>query len=112
MVEWRYSYNDSKCNILFISYLKFHDSIIDIWLQTGYLSATRCLHLQEYQSKKLMQDNGISVQKFVLVSNQDEAAKATDSLGECHMHFRISLFESSCLSYIFNRDSETFGLWQ
>ena len=44
------------------------------------LGAVRCLHLQEYQSKKLMQDNGISVQKFVVVSNKQEAKHATDHL--------------------------------
>ncbi|CAC5419435.1 LSC2 [Mytilus coruscus] len=51
-----------------------------LWKKASILGTVRCLHLQEYQSKKLMQDNGISVQKFVVVSNFEEAEHATDHL--------------------------------
>uniref|UniRef100_A0A8B8AXY2 Succinate--CoA ligase [GDP-forming] subunit beta, mitochondrial n=1 Tax=Crassostrea virginica TaxID=6565 RepID=A0A8B8AXY2_CRAVI len=40
----------------------------------------RCLSLQEYQSKKLMADNGVSVQKFVVCSSLDEAKSASNNL--------------------------------
>lgn len=35
---------------------------------------SRWLNLQEYQSKKLMEDNGIAVQKFKLAENAQQAA--------------------------------------
>ncbi|XP_048739589.1 succinate--CoA ligase [GDP-forming] subunit beta, mitochondrial-like [Ostrea edulis] len=41
---------------------------------------TRCLSLQEYQSKKLMADNGVAVQKFVVCSSTDEAKSAARNL--------------------------------
>ena len=37
----------------------------------------RWLNLQEYQSKKLMQDNGITVQQFRVASNKEEARNIT-----------------------------------
>ncbi|XP_061195338.1 succinate--CoA ligase [GDP-forming] subunit beta, mitochondrial-like [Saccostrea echinata] len=40
----------------------------------------RCLSLQEYQSKKLMLDNGINVQKFVVCSSAEEAKTAAKKL--------------------------------
>ena len=42
----------------------------------------RCLSLQEYQSKKLMADNGVSVQKFVVCSSLDEAKSASKNLSK------------------------------
>lgn len=36
-------------------------------------SSVRRLNLQEYQSKKLMADNGINVQKFHMAETLDEA---------------------------------------
>ncbi|XP_062619715.1 succinate--CoA ligase [GDP-forming] subunit beta, mitochondrial-like [Saccostrea cucullata] len=40
----------------------------------------RCLSLQEYQSKKLMLDNGINCQKFVVCSSVEEAKTAAKKL--------------------------------
>ena len=37
------------------------------------LVSVRWLNLQEYQSKKLMADNGINVQKFHMAETVDEA---------------------------------------
>lgn len=44
------------------------------------LIPARCLSLQEYQSKKLMTDSGVSVQKFVVCSSLDEAKTAAKNL--------------------------------
>ncbi|XP_060075424.1 succinate--CoA ligase [GDP-forming] subunit beta, mitochondrial-like [Ylistrum balloti] len=41
---------------------------------------SRNLNLQEYQSKKLMDDGGVSVQKFVMVSSPEEAKDAAEKL--------------------------------
>ncbi|KAK3103713.1 hypothetical protein FSP39_021251 [Pinctada imbricata] len=40
----------------------------------------RNLHLQEYQSKKLMTDYGVAVQKFVVCDSPEDAKHATDHL--------------------------------
>ncbi|VDI14879.1 succinyl-CoA synthetase beta subunit [Mytilus galloprovincialis] len=57
-----------------------HGLLQRLWNKASVLGSVRCLHLQEYQSKKLMQENGISVQKFVVASNFEEAEHATDHL--------------------------------
>ncbi|CAG5126736.1 unnamed protein product [Candidula unifasciata] len=47
--------------------LRVHKQCIPLFIQQ------RWLNLQEYQSKKLMADNGISVQKFQVASSKDDA---------------------------------------
>ena len=42
-------------------------------LQLASVNSVRWLNLQEYQSKKLMAENGILVQEFMVASSADEA---------------------------------------
>lgn len=43
----------------------------------------RCLHLQEYQSKELLRDHGLAIQRFITVGSAHEAA-------EKFRHFKAS----------------------
>ncbi|KAL3853195.1 hypothetical protein ACJMK2_016756 [Sinanodonta woodiana] len=45
-----------------------------------WTSLVRCLHLQEYQSKKLLLDHDIDVQHFEVVENAEEAASVSNRL--------------------------------
>lgn len=53
-------------------------------LQVAPLGAVpvRWLNLQEYQSKKLMQDNGIAVQKFRIAENTEQALDVSKNFSE------------------------------
>lgn len=46
------------------------------------MSPRRCLNLQEYQSKKLMQDGGVAVQRFYVADTASEALEAAKRLSE------------------------------
>lgn len=56
---------------------------IDVWLHGTILFqdtpivfiARRWLNLQEYASKQLLKDHGLTVQKFVVVESAEDAAK-------------------------------------
>ncbi|RNA01707.1 succinyl- ligase [GDP-forming] subunit mitochondrial-like [Brachionus plicatilis] len=48
---------------------------------TSQILSSRCnISLQEYQSKKILQDNGINVQRFLMASTPDEAHDAGQKL--------------------------------
>ena len=51
-------------------------------LQACAQTQIRSLHLQEYQSKQLLADHGIAVQKFRVASNAAEALSLTKDLCE------------------------------
>lgn len=53
--------------------------------------AVRNLNLQEYQSKQLMNENGITVQNFRIASNVNEAEEISHSLRECTVCFLVHL---------------------
>ncbi|KAI0982186.1 hypothetical protein GJ496_002043 [Pomphorhynchus laevis] len=60
-------------------------SIFRGFKSTQYLSAfKRSLNLYEYQSKKLLADNGIDVQRFKMAENASEAANAAGGRGKGH----------------------------
>ncbi len=40
------------------------------------VTSQRHLSLHEYQSKKLLEENGVNVQRFRIASNEDEAFEA------------------------------------
>lgn len=42
----------------------------------------RFLNLQEYQSKQLMQNNGVRVQRFRVVDNAEQASQVVTSKGD------------------------------
>lgn len=44
------------------------------------MTTRRWLNLQEYQSKKLMADNGVTVQRFFVADNATEALEAAKRL--------------------------------
>ena len=54
----------------------------------------RWLHLQEYQSKELMNKYGLTTQKFKIISNVNEAEKAAHDLSN------IKLLNDNINSYI------------
>ncbi|KAL7837155.1 hypothetical protein SRHO_G00268660 [Serrasalmus rhombeus] len=45
-------------------------------------SPRRWLNLQEYQSKKLMQDSGVTVQRFFVADNPTEALEVAKRLSK------------------------------
>ena len=51
-------------------------------LQCTWLSPRRWLNLQEYQSKKLMQESGVAVQRFYVADTASEALEAAKRLSE------------------------------
>lgn len=53
--------------------------------QTGAVALiqTRWLNLQEYQSKTLMADNGLHVQRFKVTDNAKEAVQIAKELSKC-----------------------------
>ncbi|EDO43956.1 predicted protein [Nematostella vectensis] len=44
------------------------------------MTPVRWLNLQEYQSKKLMQDNGLNVQRFIVAENPEESVRLSKKL--------------------------------
>lgn len=50
--------------------------------QCTWLSPRRWLNLQEYQSKKLMQESGVAVQRFFVADTASEALEAAKRLSE------------------------------
>ena len=57
--------------------------IVPTYLQVGVATCqVRWLNLQEYQSKKLMADCGITVQQFKVASTPAEAASVAKQLSE------------------------------
>nr|KAF6476388.1 succinate-CoA ligase GDP-forming subunit beta [Rousettus aegyptiacus] len=50
--------------------------------QPFQLTSRRWLNLQEYQSKKLMSDNGVKVQRFFVADTANEAQEAAKKLNE------------------------------
>ncbi|CDQ60536.1 unnamed protein product [Oncorhynchus mykiss] len=50
------------------------------------VSSRRWLNLQEYQSKKLMQESGVTVQRFYVADNAPDALQAAKRLGEWTSH--------------------------
>ncbi|XP_030784971.1 succinate--CoA ligase [GDP-forming] subunit beta, mitochondrial-like isoform X2 [Rhinopithecus roxellana] len=48
--------------------------------QAVQLTSRRWLNLQEYQSKKLMSDNGVRVQRFFVADTANEALEAAKRL--------------------------------
>lgn len=50
------------------------------------VSPRRWLNLQEYQSKKLMQDSGVTVQRFFVADTASEALEAAKRLSKCPSH--------------------------
>ena len=53
-------------------------------LQLGITAVpVRWLNLQEYQSKKLMEDHGINIQKFKVATTPDEAEKISKTFSKC-----------------------------
>lgn len=51
-------------------------------LQGSWLTPRRWLNLQEYQSKKLMQDSGVAVQRFYVANTASDALEAAKRLSE------------------------------
>ena len=47
-----------------------------------FLNSKRYLNLQEYQSKQLLQENGVNVQRFEMANTPDEAYKAGKKLSK------------------------------
>ncbi|XP_036037779.1 succinate--CoA ligase [GDP-forming] subunit beta, mitochondrial-like [Onychomys torridus] len=50
--------------------------------QAGHLTSRRWLNLQEYQSKKLMSEHGVRVQRFFVASTAKEALEAAKRLSK------------------------------
>uniref|UniRef100_A0A8C2EGU9 Succinate-CoA ligase, GDP-forming, beta subunit n=1 Tax=Cyprinus carpio TaxID=7962 RepID=A0A8C2EGU9_CYPCA len=50
----------------------------------------RWLNLQEYQSKKLMQDSGVTVQRFFVADTASEALEAAKRLSKCLSHSKYN----------------------
>lgn len=51
-------------------------------LQRTWLTPRRWLNLQEYQSKKLMQESGVAVQRFYVADTASEALEAAKRLSK------------------------------
>ena len=52
------------------------------FLKVVQLTPRRWLNLQEYQSKKLMSDNGVKVQRFFVADTANEALEAAKRLSK------------------------------
>ena len=57
----------------------------------GSAASVRWLNLQEYQSKRLMDDHGINVQKFRVADTVEQAKEIAQSFSRSHV-FYYSLF--------------------
>ncbi|CAL9705030.1 unnamed protein product [Knipowitschia caucasica] len=57
-------------------------------LKSTWLSPRRWLNLQEYQSKKLMQDSGVTVQRFYVADTASEALEAAKRLMSSRLQSR------------------------
>ncbi|XP_059162998.1 succinate--CoA ligase [GDP-forming] subunit beta, mitochondrial-like [Physella acuta] len=55
-------------------------NLIKLAKATSFYRQVRWLNLHEYQSKKLMADNGIAVQKFQVASTKEDAAKVATKM--------------------------------
>lgn len=59
-------------------------------LQGSWSTPRRWLNLQEYQSKKLMQESGVAVQRFYVANTPSDALEAAKKLSEygdtCTLH--------------------------
>ena len=67
----------------------------------------RCLHLQEYQSKQLLADHGVAIQRFRVASNVEEVESLTKDLCKFSIHSlaKPSISKkccSGCLLPVFN----------
>lgn len=51
-------------------------------IQCTWSSPRRWLNLQEYQSKKLMQESGVAVQRFYVADTASEALEAAKRLSK------------------------------
>lgn len=51
-------------------------------LQGNWSTPRRWLNLQEYQSKKLMQESGVAVQRFYVADTASDALEAAKKLSE------------------------------
>lgn len=51
-------------------------------VQGSWSTPRRWLNLQEYQSKKLMQESGVAVQRFYVADTASDALEAAKKLGE------------------------------
>lgn len=61
----------------------FNDRVcVCVCVQVVRVSPRRWLNLQEYQSKKLMQDSGVTVQRFFVADTAAEALEAAKRLSK------------------------------
>ena len=77
-------------------------------MQVGASSVVpvRWLNLQEFQSKKLMADNGLHVQRFKVAENAKEAVEIAKELSEWKVFFFIYVIYVFCNNNNVTRESE------
>lgn len=56
--------------------------LLEVRSQAGHLTPRRWLNLQEYQSKKLMSEHGVRVQRFFVANTAKEALEAAKRLSK------------------------------
>lgn len=59
-----------------------HNPVSFCPLQGSWSTPRRWLNLQEYQSKKLMQESGVAVQRFYVADTASDALEAAKKLSE------------------------------
>lgn len=62
--------------------LAFSHNPVSFCLQGSWVTPRRWLNLQEYQSKKLMQESGVAVQRFYVADTASDALEAAKKLSE------------------------------
>uniref|UniRef100_A0A8C8YUW8 Succinate--CoA ligase [ADP-forming] subunit beta, mitochondrial n=1 Tax=Prolemur simus TaxID=1328070 RepID=A0A8C8YUW8_PROSS len=70
--------------------------------QAVQLTSRRWLNLQEYQSKKLMSDNGVRVQRFFVADTADEALEAAKRLNAKEIVLKAQILAGGRGKGVFN----------
>uniref|UniRef100_A0A2K6TE87 Succinate--CoA ligase [GDP-forming] subunit beta, mitochondrial n=1 Tax=Saimiri boliviensis boliviensis TaxID=39432 RepID=A0A2K6TE87_SAIBB len=72
------------------------------WQMTVQLTSRRWLNLQEYQSKKLMSDNGVRVQRFFVADTANEALEAAKRLNAKEIVLKAQILAGGRGKGVFN----------
>uniref|UniRef100_G3TEU9 Succinate--CoA ligase [GDP-forming] subunit beta, mitochondrial n=1 Tax=Loxodonta africana TaxID=9785 RepID=G3TEU9_LOXAF len=70
--------------------------------QTFQVTSRRWLNLQEYQSKKLMSDNGVKVQRFFVADTASEALEAAEKLNAKEIVLKAQILAGGRGKGVFN----------
>uniref|UniRef100_A0A8D0XSJ6 Succinate--CoA ligase [GDP-forming] subunit beta, mitochondrial n=1 Tax=Sus scrofa TaxID=9823 RepID=A0A8D0XSJ6_PIG len=87
--------------------LAFRPPLLAARSQVVQLTPRRWLNLQEYQSKKLMSDNGVKVQRFFVADTANEALEAAKRLMESCL-----CITTACFKHLLRGKEKGLGTWK